>query len=288
MEQHLIVENISKNYKDVKALVNVNLTLTNGLYGLLGANGAGKSTLIKIIVGLEKQNVGNVEYLIDNEQRVILENIGYLPQYPMFYPEFTPVEFLDYMMKIKIENFKKNNIKENIDILLDKVNLKNVRNKKIQGFSGGMRQRLGIAQALIGNPNILIFDEPTAGLDLKERIEFRNIITSLSGDKIIIFATHIVSDVESIAKDIIFLDKGSIVDKGIPSNLSDKLKGKVWNINVNFNDIDKYMGNHIVSNISENKEGFTLKIISDYKPTENAVETNPNLEDYCMYMYRSM
>lgn len=208
----LELDNITKNYKDKRALYNVNYIFHEGVYGLLGANGAGKSTLMRIICGIMKSTIGEVKVngtnimKLDEKYRDLL---GYLPQDFGYYPSFTANEFMMYMASLK--GLNNNYSKKKISELLHIVGLDEVKNKKIKTFSGGMKQRLGIAQAVLNDPQILILDEPTSGLDPKERIHFRNLISGFAKDKIVLLSTHIVSDIESIADQIIVLKKGEIV-----------------------------------------------------------------------------
>lgn len=288
MNRELVLSNVTKKYGELIAVNNVSLRLTHGICGLLGANGAGKSTLIKIIVGLEKENSGIIEYFEDGEKLDLLSHIGYLPQYPVFYPKFTAREFLEYMISLKAsdkENKDKKNMSGYGEELLKLTNLYEFRNSRIGTFSGGMKQRLGIAQALINDPKILILDEPTSGLDLKERIHFRNLISSMSTDRIVILATHIVSDVEFISKEIVMIEKGCILKKDIAENLLDEIKEMTWEIKTNERDIEKYLKLYSVSNISETQSGYIIRIISKEKPFEDAHLVKPNLEDYCIYCF---
>ena len=225
----LVLENLSKTYGTVQALKGVNYTFKPGVYGILGANGAGKSTMINLItdnVSRDKGNDGG-KVLYDGEDILKLGKkfralVGYMPQQQGFYEDFSPKAFLKYMAEIKGvkgKNEKGQTVNQQIDELLEIVNLTNVAYKKIGGFSGGMKQRVLLAQALLGNPKILILDEPTAGLDPKERISIRNYIAELSKDKIILFATHVVSDIECIADQVMLLKKGEIIANGTPVEL---------------------------------------------------------------------
>ncbi len=281
----LVLKNISKSYKNKKALDNFSLVLTNGVYGLLGPNGAGKTTLINIITGIIKADNGFIEFN-GAETSVISDHLGYLPQYQNYYKNFTAKEFLKYMIALK--DYKPNNTNIYIDNLLSEVNLTEQKNMKISHFSGGMKQRLGIAQTLIGDPLIIIFDEPTAGLDPKERIRFRNIISSLGKDKIIILSTHIVTDVDYIAKEIILLNNGRLIDCAPRRQFTQSIKGKVWKVETESDSITEFMNNYKISNITTNEKGFTLRIISDNKPFENAVPCPAELEDVCIYYFGDM
>ena len=221
----LKLESITKFYGKYPALQNVSATLTEGVYGLLGPNGAGKTTLINILIGILPAS-GGVIYL-DGENTVQMggryfDQIGYMPQYPQFYANFTVQEFLDYMCQVKGVA----NAKESIDAALVFVNLEENRSKRIGALSGGMRQRLGIAQAILNAPKLLVLDEPTAGLDPGERIRFRNLISRLAKGRIILLATHIVSDVEYIAKEILLLRRGTLVMQGTPRNWNRVSRGR--------------------------------------------------------------
>lgn len=278
----LEIKNISKKYGEKKVLDDFSLTLTNGVYGLLGPNGAGKSTLISIITGLIYPDSGSVKYT-DPEKNILGNTLGFLPQYQNFYANFTAEEMLMYMMCLK--DFHTDDPKKYVSELLEQVNLKDSCRKKIRTFSGGMKQRLGIAQTLIGDPNVIIFDEPTAGLDPKERIRFRNIISSLGKDKIVILSTHIVTDVAYIAKEIILIDKGKLIYAAPQNKITEKVLGKVWSYKCHESEIIDIMNNFRVSNVFADENGFILRIISDEKPFENAVSVIPNLDDVCLYCF---
>ena len=245
MELELI--NLKKTYGTVQALKGINYKFTSGIYGILGSNGAGKSTMINLItdnISRDKINGGSILYSQDKEKKDILKLgknfrkiVGYMPQQQGFYEDFSPMAFLKYMAEIKevkkIKVSDKNgntitkSVNQQIEELLDVVNLSNVAYKKIGGFSGGMKQRVLLAQALLGEPRILILDEPTAGLDPKERISIRNYIAELSKNKIILFATHVVSDIECIADKVILLKDGQIIATGTPVELIENMSGKV-------------------------------------------------------------
>lgn len=285
----LKIKTIDKNYGSKKVLSNVSIVLNEGVYGLIGPNGAGKTTLMNIIVGLVKADKGNIlfrENIEGNESQwkeVPLENIGFLPQNPAFYKNFTAQEFLHYMAVLK--NCKKENMDDYINELIKLVNLDDEKNKKIKAFSGGMKQRLGIAQAILSEPKIIIFDEPTAGLDPRERIRFRNIIASLSKDKIIILATHIVSDISFIAKEVILLKDGCLLKKNNQQSLENEIYGKVWETNVDNDEIINYMNNFKISNVINEKEGYSVRIVNDDKPNNKSVKVQPSLEDVCLYYF---
>lgn len=281
----LIIDNITKSYKGKKALDCFSLKMMPGVYGLLGPNGAGKSTLIGVITGLIKQDKGSVTYIDDNNLP-LCKKLGYLPQYQSYYKNYSAEEFLHYIIALK--GLKIRNEKEYCRILLEQVNLADCGKKKIGAFSGGMKQRLGIAQALVGEPNVLIFDEPTAGLDPKERIRFRNLISSLGNDKIVILATHIVSDISYIAKQVVLINNGLLVDCGTQSEITSKLKGKVWEYCCESKEILNVINSLPVSNVIAEGNSCKARIISDSIPFDNAINVTPNLEDVCLYNFGEM
>lgn len=280
----LEIKNVSKQYPKTLALDQFSAELTSGLYGLLGPNGAGKTTLISIITTLLSQSSGSVLY---NGKSVggrdYMKIIGYLPQYPRFYKDFTAQEFLLYMAAMKGLDTKYAPIR--VEELLEQVNLSEHKNKKIGAFSGGMRQRLGIAQAILNDPEILILDEPTAGLDPKERVRFRNIISKLSSDRIIILATHIVSDVECVAKEVILLKEGKLLHKASPLSLQTAMMGKVWSLQVDESEMEQYMERYVIANAAAEEGKYSLRIISDDKPHKEAVPESPRLEDVYLYYF---
>jgi ABC-2 type transport system ATP-binding protein len=282
----LCLNNLSKSYGSIKALSDFNYTFTPGIHALLGPNGSGKSTLINIITDNLKADNGNITY--DGKDTLksgvsFREKIGFMPQYPGMYPAFSVNDFLKYISVLK--GLEKKESKRQIDNLLEAVELSDVKNYKIKTLSGGMKQRLALAQALLGNPEIVILDEPTAGLDPKQRITIRNYISSISLNKIIIIATHIVSDVEYIAKDVIFLKKGVIEDAAPPNEVIKKIQGFVWNVPVLPEDVEKIQNNFKVLNINNSDSGIYMRILSQDKPTENAEEISPTLEDYYLYIF---
>lgn len=283
---NVVFDNISKQYKGKYALKNFSSELTQGIYGLLGANGAGKTTLINIFVGILKSDSGNIKIdgkEVDKLGSDFLSYIGYLPQYPQFYKNFEVMEFLKYMCALK--NIPKSIGEKKAKELLDIVNLKDSQNKKIGALSGGMRQRVGIVQAMLGNPKILILDEPTAGLDPQERIRFRNLITKFSENRIVLLATHIVSDVEFIANQVIILKKGELVRQNSPVKLMSEIDGKVWLAEASDHDIYDKFRYHKISNMYREKENIILRIIADEKPDQNAQSIQPNLEDVFLYYF---
>lgn len=279
--------NVTKIYNEKIAVNNINITLKEGIYGFLGANGSGKSTTMRMICGLLKSTEGEIKvdgkniYTMDEQFRDIL---GYLPQDFGYYPEFTAKEFMIYMANLK--GISKRETKEIVKSLLEKVGLDNVINKKIGTFSGGMKQRLGIAQSLLNNPKILVLDEPTAGLDPKERIRFRNLISSLSKDKIIILSTHIVSDVEYIADTILMIKEGKLIHNGSVDELTNTISNKVWECEVSIKNSDELHLKYAIVNINHKDDNVVMRIVSDSKPTDNARLVKPTLEDLYLYHFK--
>ena len=290
----LQLEHLSKTYGTVQALKDISYTFKPGIYGILGANGAG--TMINLItdnVARDKGSAGG-SILYDGQDILKLGSrfrgiIGYMPQQQGFYEDFSPKAFLRYMAEIKGIKGKNENgqtVKEQIDELLEVVNLTGVAYKKIGGFSGGMKQRVLLAQALLGDPDILILDEPTAGLDPKERIAIRNYIAELSRNKIILFATHVVSDIECIADYVLLLKKGEIIAMGTPVELIEKMHGKVAEITCTLDEVGKLQEKYHIGNIRQRKNGIALRLVGDELPDEAVmVDENIDLEDVYLYYF---
>lgn len=283
---HLQLNSISKRYGGFYALKDVNLTFGNGIYGLLGANGAGKTTLISILIGA--LNASDGEILLDGNNVKNLGTdyfklIGFMPQYPKFYPNYRIDEFLDYMCCIK--DIKRADRGKRIDEVLASVNLLEQKKKRIRELSGGMRQRVGIAQALLNDPKILILDEPTAGLDPGERIRFRNIITGAAKDRIILVATHIVSDIEFIANHIIMLQKGNVVCEGTSEELRNGINGQVFSMRVKEDESEAIQKKYLVSNMRRENNMVTLRVISDIAPKDAEI-VDPQLEEVFLSIFR--
>ena len=280
----LVFENISKLYGDFPALSGVNLSLDNGVYGLLGPNGAGKTTLMRIMTDLLKPSTGRV--LLDGKDIAVLgadfrRRLGYLPQDFGFYPNYTAEQYLLYIARLK--GLTKFEAKKQTNDLLEMVGLYEKRGQKMKGLSGGQRQRVGIAQALLGDPDVLVLDEPTAGLDPEERIRFRGIISNLSRQKTVLLSTHIVSDLEAVANEMILLKKGQVLTVQKPHDLLRKLDGMVWTVSVPCENERDFAEKYPCSNIMHDGEISVLRMLSREKPHDEAVSERPNMED--MYLY---
>lgn len=277
-------EGLSKKYRGKYALREFSAALENGVYGLLGTNGAGKTTLINLFMGILKPDGGRI-FIDGRDIRALgadfLGNIGYLPQYPQFYRDFTVEEFLRYMCVLK--DIPKRPGQERIAALLEQVNLTEAASKKVGALSGGMRQRLGIAQAMLSDPGILILDEPTAGLDPRERIRFRNLISQFSEDRIVILATHIVPDIEFIANKILLLHEGRLLRHDSPTRLTEELEGTVWALKLDSRDVPTGLVHHTISNMAREGDGIRLRILSPDRPHPDAVPTTANLEEVFLH-----
>lgn len=277
---------VQKKYKDKEAVRKFNYTFTNGVYGLLGENGAGKTTLMRLICGILQTTDGSV--YCDNleiarmgaEYRRLL---GYLPQDFGYYGDFTAERFLRYMAALKAlpEEYARYRIEE----LLELVDLKDVKKKKLKTFSGGMIRRIGIAQALLNEPEILILDEPTAGLDPKERVRFRNIISSLGKNRMVLLSTHIVSDIEYIADNILIMKNGELIQNGTEKEITENVKGHVWKCLVSEREVQQLNDKYIVSNLRSSGEYVELRIVSEVQPITGAKAVEGTLED--AYLYRT-
>jgi len=281
------IENLDKIYKNGKrALSNVNLEIKNGMFGLLGPNGAGKSSLMRILVTLMKPTNGIVNingYDLNKNRGDIRKILGYLPQDFRFFTKLKTWEFLDYAaglsgIRSKTERSAK------VDEWLDKVGLFDVRERSSNKLSGGMKRRLGIAQALIGNPKIIVVDEPTTGLDPEERIRFRNILSELSQqDVIIVLSTHIVGDISSVCQDLALLNKGAVEFKGSPEQLINKTKGHVWQVNTSGFEYEMLKEKYAIVSTIPSEEGWEVQLVGDTLNVKNAIEIEPNLEHAYVY-----
>lgn len=282
----LILDNLTKEFGGFTAVDHINLSMTNGVYGLLGVNGAGKTTLMRMLCTLLKPTSGNIYcnekdiFKMDSEYRNLL---GYLPQDFGFYPEFTAKDYLLYISTIK--GIRPVVAKKRTNELIKKVGLSKVANKKLKNLSGGMKRRAGIAQAMLNDPKILILDEPTAGLDPNERIRFRNLISELSEERMVLLSTHIVSDVEYIANEILLMKDGTIVNEGTLEEIINSMPEKVWNCLVPQSMVSAITKKYKVSNMKTNQHEVELRIISAEKPCETAVYAPPTLEDVFLYYF---
>ena len=282
----LTLDRLTKQYGSKIAIDRINATFKPGIYGLLGANGAGKTTMMRLICDILKPTSGEVTFNGTNIREMgesYRAVIGYLPQDFGYYPNFTAMNFLLYMASLKGLNdryAKKKSLE-----LLEAVNLSEVKNKKIKTFSGGMKQRLGIAQVFLNNPQILILDEPTAGLDPKERVKFRNLINSYAENKIVILSTHIVTDVLYIADEILVIKNGTLLIKGEENAIIQEISGKVWECRVTRQDADRLENHFIVCNSKTENGEAVLRVVSDNKPCNTAVSVSPCLEDLYLYHF---
>ena len=282
----LSFEHISKLYGDTVALQQIDLTLGSGVYGLLGPNGAGKTTLMRIMTDLLAPSTGRV--LLDGQDIAVMgaafrKKLGYLPQDFGVYPNFTAEQFLLYIARLK--GLSKFEAKRQTDGLLHMVGLEDKKQKKLKGFSGGQRQRVGIAQALLGDPEILVLDEPTAGLDPEERIRFRGIISDLSQQKLVLLSTHIVSDLEAVANEIILLRKGVVLEMQKPASLLEQLNGQVWLVTVPAADEAALTKQYTCSNVMHTDGKSVIRLLSESVPRPDAVPTAPNMEDLYLYYF---
>jgi len=282
----LTVQKLTKKYRDKTAVSDVSLVLTPGVYGLLGANGAGKTTLMRMICGVLKPTSGSIRLngktMQDLGERYYA-HLGYMPQDFGFYPDFTAREFMLYMAAVK--GLERDKAKSRTDKLLQMVNLQDAAGKKIKTYSGGMKQRLGIAQAELNEPSILILDEPTAGLDPKERVRFRNIISDFAKEKIVILSTHIVSDVAYIADTILMMKQGRFLLQEPMDTVADGIKGKVWEVLVSQQEADKMSRQFCVVNLHHENGMVRLRIVHNRPPVTDAYPAEPSLEDLFLYHF---
>lgn len=282
----LKIENITHRYKDFVALRQINCELTPGIYGLLGPNGAGKTTFMRILVDVCAPTEGRVLY--QNREIHVLgskyrEIVGYLPQTFNGYRHFTAEKFLYYVANLK--GLDKTEAATKVSELLELVGLENDKKKKLKGFSGGMKRRVGIAQALLNNPEILILDEPTAGLDPSERIRLRGILSKLSKNKIILLSTHIVSDIEYVADEVLLLKNGEIIEKASPNQLLASLHDKVWIVDIHEQEMARYSEQYKIVNIHQFDNHLELRVISENRPHHTATNVEPRMEDLYVYYF---
>ena len=282
----LLFDRLTKHYGSKIAVDCVSATLKPGVYGLLGANGAGKTTLMRMLCAILEPTSG--EILLNGEDIISMgadyrNVLGYLPQDFGYYPNYTAMEFLMYMAALK--GIPKRMAGKQAKLLLEEVGLSDVANKKVRTFSGGMKQRVGIAQALLNNPDILILDEPTAGLDPKERVRFRNLLSDSAGERIVILSTHIVSDIEAIADEVLFMKKGRFILQGTVPELTRKAQGKVWELTASSAEAKRWQERTTVANLRHEGKQVVLRIISDTVPAPGAVPCETTLEDLYLYYF---
>lgn len=287
----LVIDKVSKRYgANVWALRGFSLELAPGVLGLLGPNGAGKTTLMSILATITRTTEGQVTWNgtnVADDPDALRAVLGYLPQDFGVYPNLNAVEFLEYLAAVKGLNAA--SAKRRIDELLNLVNLADVRKRPLGGYSGGMKQRVGIAQALLNDPQLLIVDEPTAGLDPEERVRFRNLLSDLSGERIVILSTHIVSDVEAMATDIALISQGVLVAHAAPEELLRQVEGKVWEWVVPSVELNAAKQRYLISSTMRRSDGLHVRVLGAQGPA-GAQPAAPNLEDaylYCLSNHRA-
>lgn len=282
----LEIKNLSKKYGSRMALKGINVELTPGIYGVLGPNGAGKSTFLNLLTDNIKRSSG--EILLDGKEILDMgkeyrKKLGYMPQQQKLFENFSAEMFLEYIGKLK--GIPRNELRYQIDNCLKEVNMYERKHDKISHFSGGMKQRILLAQTLLGNPSIIILDEPTAGLDPKERINIRNIIAKIAEEKIVILATHVVTDIECVAKEVIFLVKGDVVKHGAPTELMQSMYGKVHEIDCKMLSVEECQKKYPNGNLIQRESGLFYRIVGDVAPEEaNSVENGYSLEAVYLYL----
>lgn len=283
----LEIRNVTKRYRDKTAVADVSLTLTAGVWGLLGANGAGKTTLMRMITGILRPTTGQI--LCDGVEIGALggayrEKLGYLPQEFGFYPEFTVQDYLEYMAALK--GLPRAEAARQIDALLERVSLTEVRRKKIVKLSGGMKRRVGIAQALLNDPEILILDEPTAGLDPGERVRFRNLLSEFAQDRIVLISTHIVSDVEYIAAENAVMKDGKIIAVDTTEGLVQQIEGKVWQGSAPAGELPRWEHCLQVVNLRNETDGtVALRYLAEAPQLPGSIPARPKLEDLYLWLF---
>ena len=284
----LTINRLSKQFGAKIAVDRVSARLVPGVYGLLGANGAGKTTLMRMVCDVLRPTSGEIRF-DGRDVRALGDGyrarLGYLPQDFGYYPDFTALDFMCYLAALK--GLGRRAARNRSLELLETVGLADVAGSKVRTFSGGMKQRLGIAQAVINDPAVLVLDEPTAGLDPKERVRFRNLIASFAQDKIVILSTHIVSDVEYIADEILVMRAGSFVMRGAPGEVVAQVAGKVWECHVDVRRADELAAGSCVSNVHYASDGHAVvRVVADEPPTADARPLDPVLEDVYLYVFR--
>ena len=277
---------LKKNYGKKQALKGVSMTLTEGIYGLVGPNGAGKSTLMNILTGNLTQNDGQIFFDGDDIRTLgssFRARLGYMPQQQTYYPTFTVEQFLYYIGSLR--GMKRCVVKQRMDWTLELLTLTDVQKKQIRSLSGGMRQRLLLAQAILDDPDILILDEPTAGLDPKQRIAVRNLISEIALHKIVLISTHVVSDVEFVAKELILQSKGKVLRQASPRTLTQELQGKVWEVTISEDKLSVLSDHGTISALAKDGEGITVRLLAAQKPPYSCTAVRPTLEDVYLYHF---
>lgn len=276
----VVIKGLSKDYGKVAALQGIDLTVEHGMFGLLGPNGAGKTTFMRILATLIPKTKGAVQigpFDLDKAPHKVREILGYLPQAFNTYRSFTAAEVLDYVALLKgITDAKKR--RRVVDEVLEQVNLSRRSRDKVGTFSGGMKQRVGIAQALIGDPKLLIVDEPSAGLDPEERIRFRNLLGEISRDRVVILSTHVVADIESVCSALAVLDRGRLLYQGSPDHLANKARGKVWSVTLRSDEFDKLHQVQVLAR-RQTADGVHVRCLAADRPGPTAESVAPSLED---------
>lgn len=282
----LQINNLTKRYGQKTALDDFSFEFSDGIYGLLGPNGAGKSTLMKIITQIIEQTSGEIfadGRKIEKHDREYRKLLGFMPQQQAIYPDFTLTRFLFYMAALK--GLTKKQAAPQIAELIKRVNLEDCAKMKLGGFSGGMKQRALLAQALLGEPKIIILDEPTAGLDPKERISLRNLIAETAFDKIVIIATHVVPDVEFISKEVLLLKDGEIIDSGVPSYICKTIDNKVVELRIEQQQLKEIEENMKIASLSRDGDEIVARVICEAVPIGNYHTVAPTLEDLYLYHF---
>lgn len=283
----LIIDNVSKHFKDKKAVDNFSLNISSGVWGLLGANGAGKTTLIRMIVGIMKPHSGQIIYdgvPIDALKEKYRDILGYLPQEFGFPPEFTVKKYLEYVAALKGINIK--DTAKRISELINCLSLSEVENKKISKLSGGTKQRVGIAQALLNEPEVLILDEPTSGLDPGERIRLRNLLTEFAQNRIVLISTHIVSDVEYIATQNAIIKEGKLISAGTTTELVTIVEGKVWNAVIPMYKLHEYETKIRIVNLkNQDNDKISVRYLAENSLIDGSISVVPSLEDAYLWLF---
>lgn len=282
----LSLNRLTKQYDTLTAVKDLNLTMTSGVYGLLGVNGAGKTTLMRMICTLIRPSQGNITcdgkdiFEMEGDYR---RQLGYLPQDFGYYPDLTVSDYMMYIASIK--GLRPAFANSRTNSLLEQVGMKKASKLKMRKLSGGMLRRVGIAQAMLNDPKILVLDEPTAGLDPNERIRFRNLISELADDRLVLLSTHIVSDVEFIANEIILMNKGEFFFTGTAEDIVSSIGKEVWTCTVPRQEVDEYLKRYLVANVKTAPQGVELRILSDHPPVPDARQEQATLEDAFLFYF---